>query len=263
MTSPQDPWQQNQQPPLGQYPPGQQPPGQYLQQGTPSGGFPQQGGYAQYPQYSQYQYFQYQQLEYQHPQYPGDPRQAGYPQNHPYAAPPVSPHDMAGVPRPKTIEAAFWIAVVVPVLATVMFVVSTFLQREAMNAVLSSTSDPDIQEMAGSVAMVGIGIMVFFYVVLTGLWILFGFKMRAGRNWARVTLTVFAGLWLFVSLLQLMGATSTTITAGGTSTSLDSSGTAMALAYTTAAVSFLAMVVFIVLAYLRPSNWFFQAARRR
>lgn len=252
VTSPQDPWQQNQYPP-GQYPPGQYP--QYPQQGTPSGGFPQQGGYPQYPQHPQYP---------QQFQYPGDPRQGGYPQQvHPYAAPPISPYDMAGVPRPKTVETAFWIAVVVPVLATVLFVVGIFLQRDAMNAALSSAGDPDVQEVAGNVAMVGIGIMVFFYVVLTGLWILFGFKMRAGRNWARITLTVFAGLWLFISLFQLMGATSTTVVAGGTSTSLDLSGVAMALTYTTTAVSFLAMVAFIVLVYLKPSNWFFQAAQYR
>lgn len=255
MTSPQDPWQQDQSQqnyPQQGYPQNPQQPG-HPQQGTPSGGFPQQG----------YQQPGYPQQGYPQPGYPQYPP-PGYPQGNPYAAPPAPEHDTAALSRPATINAAFWIAVVVPLLATVLIVVNTFLQQEAIRSSISA-SDPEVRELAGTAALVGIGFVVFFFAVLSGLWILFGFKMRAGRNWARITLTVFASLWLLVSVLNLLGATSMGMTygSGDVPAPPDPSGGMVALSYTQAGLGLVAMAAFLVLVYLKPSNWFFQAARHR
>src|SRR5699024_5182031 len=110
VTSPQDPWQQGGSP--------QQPPG----------GYPQQPG--NQPQ-----------------QYPGGPPPGGYPQYpgaaprgmpDPYAAPPP-PGQQGGPPRPTTVETAFWIAVVVPILVTVLTVIS-FLVGQGFSEELMARS---------------------------------------------------------------------------------------------------------------------------
>ncbi|WP_141921372.1 hypothetical protein [Halopolyspora algeriensis] len=232
MTSPQDPWQQDprspggQQPP-GQYPPGQQPPGQY-------------------------------------PQYPGQPPQGGYSPVNPYAAPPVPPHEAGGVPRPRTIEVAFWIAVVVPLVATVLIAISAWFAQGVMQQVIEAEG-PEAQQLANAAALVGVGVVIFVFAVLTALWILFAFKMRAGRNWARITLTVFAGLWVMNALSGLLTSPSGSSfsMAGMPAATVEIPAAMVALGYTQSALGLVSMVAFLVLVYLRPSNRFFQAARYR
>ncbi|GAA0505228.1 hypothetical protein GCM10011581_32840 [Saccharopolyspora subtropica] len=226
MTSPQTPWNS------GGYP-------QYPQSGTPSGAFPQQqypqGGYAQYPR------------------------------SNPFAAPPVPGHDLGEFRRPATVEVAFWISVVVPLLATVLSVVSYLLLQGWMNDSLSGMGD---NEYTAEITSVANGFLLFFfifftiiYLILTALWILFGFKMRAGRNWARITLTVLASMWLLSSLVSLVqGGTMLT---GSTVEEMEMPGSFLALTYTQGGLGVVGMALFITLVFLKPSNWYFQAANRR
>ncbi|MGI8308715.1 proline-rich domain-containing protein [Saccharopolyspora hattusasensis] len=222
MTSPQNPWQQ----------------GGYPQGGTPSGGFPQQhpqGGYSQYPQ------------------------------SNPFAAPPVPAQELSTFQRPITVEIAFWIAIVVPLLATVLSVLSYMLLQGFVNdSIAGSMGDPDLDQQIASVAN---GVMLFFfvfitiiYLVLTGLWILFGFKMRAGKNWARITLTVFAGLWMLFGVIALIQGGSMTMSGDLDGANLPSSY--FALSYSQTGLGLVGMIVFLTLAYLKPSNWYFKAASR-
>ncbi|MGW1677180.1 hypothetical protein [Saccharopolyspora sp. NPDC002376] len=232
MTSPQNPWQQ----------------GGYPQGGTPSGGFPQQ----QYPQGG-----------YPQQQYP----QAGYQQT-PYSAPPVPQQEMSQVPRPITVEIAFWISIVVPLLATVLSVVSYMLLQGFLNDMVADVTDPDMpSEISDGMTSVVNGIMLFTFIfitviflILTGLWILFGFKMRAGRNWARVTLTVFASLWLINAIVSLIGGGSVTFNGDLPNVALPTSY--YVLTYSQAGLGLLTMGAFITLVFLKPSNWFFNANRR-
>ncbi|MER7012302.1 hypothetical protein ABT324_12840 [Saccharopolyspora sp. NPDC000359] len=236
MTSPQNPWQQ------GGYP-------QYPQGGTPSGGFPQQ----QYPQGG----------------YPQQP-QGGYQQQNPYAAPPVPAQEMAPVPRPMTVEIAFWIAIAVPLLVTVLSVVSFMTLQGYLNDTIAGvTADPElpsefqdgVSSFVNGIMLITFIFMTVIYLILTGLWILFGFKMRAGRNWARVTLTVFASIWVLSSIMSLIqGGSTATFTGDMPDIALPTSYYVMT--YIQGGLGLLSMGGFITLVFLQPSNWFFNASRR-
>lgn len=239
VTSPQGPWQQ------GGYSP-YQPQGGYPQGSQ----YPQQGGYPQYQQ--------------------GNPFQ--YPQGNPYAAPPVPAQEAAGYPRPAPVNVAFWIGIVVPILATVLGVLNfVFLEGWANGAINSSAlgagSDPaDLQatQQAVSVAVILLGgVAAIFYLILTVLWIVFSFKMRAGRNWARVTLTVFASIWVLSGVYTLINSAG-----GGTGyiqlpSGLHPPGSIVVLGFVEGAIGLVAMATFIAMVFLKPANWYFQANRLR
>lgn len=160
---------------------------------------------------------------------------------------------MADVPRPPTITIAFWIALIVPLLATLLIGIQMALSRSEVE---SAAVGPD----AEMVRLVGGGLMVaaiLVYLVLSGLWILFGFKLRAGRNWARVTLTVFAAFWGLQSIGSLISGAIIGPNEGAPG------GAVLALSYTEAGLSLVSLLAFLVLVYLTPSNRYFQATRHR
>lgn len=263
MTSPQDPWQQQGQ--SGQIPPHPQQ-GGYHPSGPSSGGFPNQGGY--YPP------------GYQNPGHPGAgyPQQPGYPVPSPYApnpyapgpyaAPPVSAGETAAPESPATITAAFWIAMVVPVVVTVLYAVNMLMGLQLINEAINTGGVGATGEMrqvatgVGTVLVIMFGFFIVLYAVLTGLWILFGFKMRAGRNWARVTLTVFASLWGLAAVVALVSGGVTFESSGGLA-AIETPAALLVLGYVQNALSLFAMISFVVLVFLRPSNWFFRAAAHR
>lgn len=254
VTSPQNPWQQD---------PSQQP---GYQSGTPSGGFPQQG----YPQ-QPYPQQPYPQQGYQQQPYPQQGYQPGAYGANPYAAPPVSGSELAGAQRPTTVVVAFWIAIIAPIVVTLltagaMLSVTQMVDEMLAGAEFEATAPeaPDPRSVAQSAFMVMFGFVIFIYAVLTGLWILFGFKMRAGRNWARITLTVFAGIWILFMLPSLFGngiTSMNTTTVQGSQTALEPPAALLALNISAGAVSIIAMIAFLVLVWMRPSNWFFKAAQ--
>ncbi len=181
----------------------------------------------------------------------------------PYAAPP--PPGQGGPSRPATVETAFWIAVVVPILVTVLTVVS-FLVGQGFSEELMARSmgeaTPEALQFGRAFMLVVFGMQTFFYLVLTGLWILFGFKMRGGRNWARVTLTVFAALWALQALVGLAtGGAGTNMDMAGVPSDVQVPAAMLVLDYVTNAVSLVGTGAFLALVYLKQSNWYFQAAR--
>lgn len=218
----------------------------------------QYGGQPQYPQQTPYP---------QSGPMPQYPQQPGY---NPYAAPQVPAHEMHGPRRPATVETAFWISVVVPLVVTVLTVVSFMLVQGFTEDVINATArDSGIQDgqMMSDIAsatraamMVVYIIVTVFYLVLTGLWILFGFKLRAGRGWARVTLTVFAALWVLNALTGLINGG---MTAGTMPEGIEVPGSMLALSYAANGIGLVAMAAFIVLVFLKPSNHYFQAAAYR
>ena len=214
---------------------------------TPQGPW-QQGGYPQYPNSGGFGQ--------PYPQY----------QQHPYAAPPVPQQEMAGLSRPKTVEGAFWISIIVPLAVTVISVVGYLLLFNwADEAMASSVRDlgGGGQELESTLSAFKAVLMVVFalftigYLVLTFLWILFGFKMRAGRNWARVTLSVFASLFALFSVFLLFNGG---VGSGDLPTGVHPPTAYAVLTYVQGGLGLVAMVGFLVLAYVRPSNWYFQAA---
>ncbi|MEB3370312.1 hypothetical protein [Saccharopolyspora mangrovi] len=208
--------------------------GGHPQSGTPSGGLPQQvsGGYQPYAQ-------------------------------NPFSAPPVPVHEMAVPQRPATVETAFWIAVVLPLLVTVLNVVSYLMLQGWVNNSMSGGADEELTaEMTSAVhgvMMVFFIVLTIFYLILTGLWIAFGFKLRAGRNWARVTLTIFAGFWAMSSI--------GTLGSGGMAAGLAEGealpGSYYALSYVQGGLGVIGTVAFVVLVFVPKSNAYFDASSRR
>jgi hypothetical protein len=90
----------------------------------------------------------------------------------------------------------------------------------------------------------------------------FGFKMRAGRNWARITLTVFASIWVVSAVMTLISAAS-----GGTMffislpANVHPPTSITVLGFVQGAVSLVAMAAFIVLVNRKPSSAYFRARR--
>lgn len=165
-------------------------------------------------------------------------------------------------------EAAFWVSVVIPLLSTVLAVVSYLLLLNFVGNLFdaaapeSSTAAPQPDGVLSQIRTFMLGVFIFLtvvYLVLTALWILFGFKMRAGKNWARVTLTVFAGLWVLSSVGSLpsaggMTAFSSADLPGG----VEPPGGLIALGYVQAAIGLAGMIAFVVLAFVGPSTRYFR-----
>ncbi|RRO13280.1 hypothetical protein EIL87_25810 [Saccharopolyspora rhizosphaerae] len=172
-------------------------------------------------------------------------------------------HEMALPQRPATVETAFWIAVVLPLLVTVLNVVSYLqLQGWVTDSVRGGADDELAAEMTSAVngvMMVFFIILTIFYLILTGLWIAFGFKLRAGRNWARVTLTIFAGVWAMSSL--------GTLASGGMAAGMAEGdalpGPYYALSYVQGGLGALGTVAFVVLVFVSRSNAYFDASSGR
>ena len=232
MTSPQDPWQQ----------PGGYPQNPY---GPPSGGFPQQPqqGYPQQQGPGQQGYPPQQ----GYPGQQGYPQQQGYPgQQNPYAAPPVPMP--TPVPRPKQVEIAFYIAVGLPLLATIMLALQSLLVQNAMNV-----------DVAAGTGIYGAGVTTIFSLVLTALWIFFGFMMRRGENWARIVLLVLAGFWAFASVFGVIGGIIMLVAALST-TEFPVVAAVMPLALYVVVLA--GLVTFAVMVLRKPSNQFFRAPMR-
>lgn len=223
VTTPQDPWQQG-----GHTRPGpQQGP-----RGPAGGGYRPgvyQGGFQPYPTSGPYSGIG------------------------PQAAPAVSPQEAAGPPKSPAVEAAFWLAVVTPLVATVLFAAEFFLFNSALNAELAPIGG---QRSTNAVLVGAMAFGVVVCAVLTALWIVFGFKMRAGRDWARVTLTVFAVFWAVWAVASLFSASISSVFE-------NPPAGLVVVSWAQPIWGLLAMVLFLALAYSKPSNWFFVAHRKR
>jgi hypothetical protein len=93
-------------------------------------------------------------------------------------------------------------------------------------------------------------ILIVIFLIFAAVYLLFAFKMRAGRNWARITLTVFGAL----TLLSVVTAGSTSsVTVGSETYSAGSRGPS----WLTAVVA----LVGIVLMFVGESNRFFAASK--
>ena len=141
-------------------------------------------------------------------------------------------------PRPGTVEGAFWAFIAAPVIGLIGGLlifgnrdkIATTM-RDANRQRGGNLTDAQIDQ-AVNVTMIT---AVVIAVVIAGLYLLFAFKLRAGRNWARIVLTVLAAL-------QLLSVLTGQSTIGGY-------------------LAVLAAVVGVVLSFTGPSNAYFAAAK--
>ncbi|MEV4053635.1 hypothetical protein AB0J55_20785 [Amycolatopsis sp. NPDC049688] len=160
------------------------------------------------------------------------PEYPSYPQS-------STPTDQAPAPaRPGTVEGAFW-AFLASTVIGLLGGVLIFANRDGIAETLRNANrqrggnltDAQIDQ-AVNVAMIT---AVVIAVVIAALYLLFAFKLRAGRNWARIVLTVLTALQLLSVLI----------------------GQSTIGSY----VAVLAAVVGVVLSFTGPSNAYFASLK--
>jgi hypothetical protein len=217
-------------------------PGGYPGPGGYSGppGGPGQGGYPGQPPYQAQPPYPGQAPPYQgQPAYPGGP--AGYPGSYPGGA---------GLPsqpvRPNTVTYAFWCWIATTVVSLIGLVITLtspiWDQAVAASVRSSGTVGIDVQGLVTTAKV----FLVVVFLIFAGVYLLFAFKMNAGRNWARIVLTVFGAL----TVLSSITPTSRTVTVNSQVFDVNSGQWA---SYLTAALA----VAGIVLMWLSQSNKFF------
>ncbi|MEV7646359.1 hypothetical protein [Arthrobacter sp. NPDC089319] len=204
-------------------------------------GQPQYGQNA--PQYGQQPYGQGQQGQSPYGQQYGQqpygyqnavPGQYGYPSGQPQTG--------AKPTRPREVVIAFWLIITAAAMTALEMLtelsnldgtMAAVLQdpsvREALGEQGGQFSDAELSQMMSGTAGV---IIVITAVIAVGLYLLVAFGVKAGKNWARITGTVFAALSLF-GLFNIWFGT----------------------------LSVLLGIAAIVLLFLPASNQFFQATK--
>jgi hypothetical protein len=124
---------------------------------------------------------------------------------------PMSPPPANELPaaRPKAIDSAFQAIIVGLVISTVASVFLILLDKPMLTSMVTEIMADVPQDQRASVpsmvrafqALVGISIAIF-----AGLFLLFAMKMRAGRNWARLVLTIYVATNA-ISFLTSMAST--------------------------------------------------------
>jgi hypothetical protein len=117
------------------------------------------------------------------------------------AAPEANEMRQQSYPPPTEITAAFWCYLV----GAVITVVGGLLVLAARQTIVDATRaanttnvpDSEIQQLANF----AVGVAVVLSLIIAGLYAFFAFKLRAGRNWARIVLTIVAALALLSLLL--------------------------------------------------------------
>lgn len=125
--------------------------------------------------------------------------------------PPPLPPSEAPISRPKAVDSAFN-AVLASIGVSALGTVFTVLLDKALltRMVTEMMAGLPADQRASTAGTVGAFqvILGFSIVVFAGLMLLFAVKMRAGRNWARILLTVYTlvGVWSFLSAMASSGA---------------------------------------------------------
>jgi hypothetical protein len=152
------------------------------------------------------------------------------------------------VSRPKAIDTAFQLTIAGLVLGVIGTVVTTLADHEqvvrVVRSMLTRTGQPftedDVVSLIGPTRIAG-GILV---ALAAGVVVLVAFKMRAGRNWARLLLTLFA----LLGMVNFLGA-------------VTASGVALVLIWNLAGVAFWAAAV--VYLFRPESMTFFTESKKR
>ncbi|WP_394940303.1 hypothetical protein [Psychromicrobium sp. YIM B11713] len=194
------PQQPNPQQPNPQQP-GQAP--QYGQNQPPQFGQPPapQFGQNQPPQYGQNQPSQYPQAQYGQAPY-GQQFQA-------YPSGPMGYSQLPPVEKPATLKNAVILMFVGAALALLGGIFSLFQIDRVLDLALSQANTSELSgssyESAKSIAQAAAyGTAIFSLVISTALWIWMALVNNAGKSWARVVATVFAGIGIIGGIYSLI-----------------------------------------------------------
>jgi hypothetical protein len=113
--------------------------------------------------------------------------------------------------RPKAIDSAFHAVLASVVISALGTVFTVLLDRALLTRLVTETLEgvPPEQRLSPA-SMVGAMqvVLAFSILVFVGLFVLFAVKMRTGRNWARIVLTIYTlfGVWSFLTSIASSGA---------------------------------------------------------
>ena len=128
--------------------------------------------------------------------YPSTPPPPG---GYPSMAPPAWEAPVVQGPPPSTVVNAFKLILVQAALALVNIVV-TLLTVDAIREQVLTTSPTLDQSTVDTAVGVAVAVAIVFGIIGIIVWVLLAFKVRAGKNWARIVTFVFAGLGLLIGL---------------------------------------------------------------
>jgi hypothetical protein len=141
---------------------------------------------------------------------PSDPNQPNYGEQSGLpsfpAAPPPSESETGGpaYAAPNEVNGAFWCYIAAAVIIVVGGLLVIGSKQDILNSLRSNNttnaSDTELNTAAGVV----VTFAVVVAIIVAGLFTLFAFKLRAGRNWARIVLAIIAALEL-INLLRSGG----------------------------------------------------------
>ncbi|HEV7648227.1 MAG TPA: hypothetical protein VGP26_08705 [Actinophytocola sp.] len=161
---------------------------------------------------------------------------------------PVQEGSAPEIPRPKAVDNAFLASLASTTIASAATVVTVlfdqaWLDQFARQMVEDSGRRVTDEDLATgmSIARVSLGLGVLLFAAL---FVLFALKMRQGRSWARILLTMFAVLGAFNFL-----------------TAVASTGAALSLMWSLADVAF--SITAVVYMFRRESTAFFVEHRKR
>ncbi|GAA3003585.1 hypothetical protein [Actinokineospora diospyrosa] len=131
--------------------------------------------------------------------------------NQPYqpmpSAPPINDLLPTAV-RPKSVTTSFQLWVVNAILGIVGFIVTvaigTDALRESAATALRAQGKAATSAEIDTVVTAGLVFAGIIAAVSFALYLLFAFKMRAGKNWARMTLAILGTIGLIVNVLGLV-----------------------------------------------------------
>jgi hypothetical protein len=169
------------------------------------------------------------------PSGPDQPNYGGLP-NFPSAPPPSDTPPQRFTP-PNEIMSAFWCYLAGALILVVSGVLTINQRQQLVSALRENNTQHLTVDQINTVVTATMAVTVVILIIVAALYVLFAFKLRQGRNWARIVLTVIAALAV-LSLLAVAG-----------------SGTFLSI------VGDLAAVAGCVLSYLPKSNAYLGAVR--
>lgn len=117
--------------------------------------------------------------------------------------PPSSPPHWVAPPRPEPPQ-AIKTALMILAAQVALSALSTVLMYVYLDDILAAAAGPDLpsawQDFARTMAFVGV---VVGFLVFGALWVVLGIFVRKGANWARIVLTVLAGLGILSGTVGL------------------------------------------------------------
>jgi hypothetical protein len=113
----------------------------------------------------------------------------------------------APVEKPKEVETAFRLGLLSVAISIVGIALGFAVSGPALDAAIAANPMPPgfTEQQFRQAALIGSIVFAVFLLIIICVYLLFLFKMRAGRNWARIVLTILGLLWIAFGLYGLMG----------------------------------------------------------